>query len=283
MQAPDAAPEADAARDRALLAEAARAAGEIARRHFKRNPETWDKGDGQGPVTEADLEVDAMLHRDLMAARPDYGWLSEETADGPERLSRRRVFVIDPIDGTRAFMEGSANFSHSLAVVEDGVPLAAAIYLPVKNRLYLAARGGGVTRNGAPIAPTGRAALDGATVLGAKSNFRADRWPGGAPDVRQAFVSSLAYRLALVADGRFDAMVTLRAAWEWDIAAGALIVAEAGGRIADQRGAPLRFNNPHPQLDGVVAGTPAVAAALLDRLVGASPRDAKGVGAGSVK
>lgn len=259
-------PVADPADDLTLLTEAARAAGQIARRYFESGAETWDKGDGQGPVTAADLEIDAMLRRDLCAARPNYGWLSEETADGPGRLSSSRVFVVDPIDGTRAFIDGSPYFSHSLSVVEDGEPVAAAVYLPMKDRMYAAARGGGATLNGSPITPTGRTALDGATVLGAKSNFRDALWRGGRPPVEQKFMSSLAYRLALVAQGRFDAMVTLRAAWEWDIAAGALLVTEAGGTALDQRGAPLRFNNAHPQVDGVVAGTPVVTRALLDRL-----------------
>ncbi len=260
-------PAPDAAADRALLADAARAAGEIARRHFRRDPESWDKGGGQGPVTEADLAVDAMLRDRLCKARPDYGWLSEETPDGPARRDCARVFVVDPIDGTRAFMEGSENFSHSLAVVEDGVPLAAAIHLPMKDDLYLAARGLGATRNGTAIGVSMRNRLDGAEVLGTRANFADAHWKGGLPPIVRKFRSSLAYRLALVAEGSFDAMVTLRPAWEWDIAAGALIVAEAGGRVTDRHGGPLRFNNPEPRLDGVVAGTPLVADALLDRLV----------------
>lgn len=259
-------PEADAVRDRDLLRDAALAAGDIARRHFGNGPETWDKGDGQGPVTEADLEIDAMLKGNLCAARPDYGWLSEETADGPERLERDTVFIVDPIDGTRAFIDGSKAFSHSLSIVRGGVPVAAAVYLPMLDRMYLAALDHGATLNGEAISPTGRTELTDATVLGAKSNFVDDRWKGGRPPVEQCFRSSLAYRLALVGAGRFDAMITLRMAWEWDIAAGALLVSEAGGRITTQRGGPLRFNNAHPQLDGVVAGTPAIVNALLDRL-----------------
>ncbi|SDY32359.1 myo-inositol-1(or 4)-monophosphatase [Jannaschia faecimaris] len=260
-------PGADLTADLALLRDAALAAGQIARRHFGNGPETWDKGDGQGPVTEADLEIDAMLKTDLCAARPDHGWMSEETADGPDRLSRDKVFIIDPIDGTRAFIDGSKSFSHSLAIVESGTPVAAAIHLPMLDLTYLAARGQGATLNGLPIAPTGRDDLKDATVLGAKSNFADERWKGGCPPVQRTFRSSLAYRLALVAEGRFDAMITLRMAWEWDIAAGALIVSEAGGRIANRWGEALLFNNPHPQLDGVVAGTPVVADALLHRIV----------------
>ena len=113
--------------DLALLRDAAKAAGEIATKHFRKDPEAWDKGAGQGPVTEADIEVDTMLREELTAARPDYGWLSEETADNATRLDRERVFVVDPIDGTRAFMDGKTGFSHALAVVEQGVPVAAVV------------------------------------------------------------------------------------------------------------------------------------------------------------
>ncbi|CUH38986.1 Inositol-1-monophosphatase [Jannaschia seosinensis] len=260
MPAPEAA-------DLSLLADAARAAGDIARRHFGQGPESWDKGHGQGPVSEADLEIDAMLHADLTAARRDYGWLSEETADHPQRLSRDRVFIVDPIDGTRAFLAGEPTFTHSLAIVEGGQPVAAAIYLPMKDRLFLAARGQGATRDGAPIRPSDMAAFDGATVLGSRANFANVNWRGGCPPVTRRFVPSLAYRLALVAEGRFDAMVMLRPAWEWDIAAGALIVSEAGGSITNRHGGALRFNNSKPMLDGVIAGGGPLAEALLDRLV----------------
>ncbi|MEM8823631.1 MAG: 3'(2'),5'-bisphosphate nucleotidase CysQ [Pseudomonadota bacterium] len=252
--------------DLALLGDAAKAAGEIAKRHFGQGPDTWHKRDGQGPVTEADLEIDRMLKAELTAARPDYAWLSEETPDAPARLDHDRLFIVDPIDGTRAFIDGEKNWSHSLAIVENGVPIAAAIYVPLRDILYLASRGEGATKNGEPILHSGRDALDGATVLGAKANFKDDRWADGRPPVTQRFVSSLAYRLALAAEGRYDAMITLRAAWEWDIAAGALMVTEAGGLATDRQAIDLRFNNPHPQVDGVLAGTPAITRALLERL-----------------
>lgn len=257
----------DATSDLALLEGAARAAGEIARKHFGQGPETWQKGGGQGPVSEADLEIDEMLRRDLLAARPDYGWLSEETADTPERLTCTHVFVVDPIDGTRAFLEGQRTFSHSLAIVEHGMPVAAAIYLPMLDHLYLATRGGGATCDGAPIRVSGRTDLDGATMLATKSHVADTLWKGGCPPVKRHFRPSLAYRLALVAEGQFDAMVTLRPAWEWDIAAGALMVTEAGGTIADRTGAPLAFNIAPPMLDGIIAGNGPLARQLVDRIV----------------
>jgi myo-inositol-1(or 4)-monophosphatase len=252
--------------DVALLTEAARHAGEIAKKYFQNDPSVTDKPGGAGPVTEADLAVDAMLEASLRLARPDYGWLSEETEDNAARLTTKRQFVIDPIDGTRAFISGSKDWAHALAVVEDGLAVSAVVYLPMHDLMFAASAGGGATVNDHPIRVT-HAALEGATVLGAKPNFDARFWKDGVvPDVERVFRSSLAYRLCLVAQGRFDGMITLRPSWEWDIAAGALIIAEAGGIVSDQHGAPLRFNNAHPQVPGVLAAGQPLHTALAARL-----------------
>lgn len=218
-------------------------------------------------MTEADLAVNEHMAAHLGRARPDYGWLSEETEDDTARLHTKRQFVVDPIDGTRAFIEGSKNWAHALAVIEDGVAIAAVVYLPVKDLLFAAERGGGATLNGEAISVTSTGAIEGATVLANKASFADHRWAEGTPPkgLTRHFRSSLAYRLCLVAQGRFDAMMTLRPSWEWDIAAGALIVAEAGGTVTDQTGLDLQFNNPHPQVNGVVAGgavAPHIEAAL---------------------
>jgi myo-inositol-1(or 4)-monophosphatase len=249
--------------DLALLAEAARAAGEIALSYFRKAPDVWDKGSGLGPVTAADLAVDAMLRERLRAARPGYGWLSEETADAPDRLSARRCFIVDPIDGTRAFIAGEPSWSHSLAVCEDGRPVAGVVFLPVKERLYAAAAGAGATRDGAPIRVSG----GGRTVLASSASLRAERWPGGPPPLDRHFRPSLAFRLSLVAEGRFDAMLTLDPAWEWDIAAGALIAAEAGATVSDRHGASLVFNRAEPRCPGVVVAPPTLHATILGHLV----------------
>lgn len=253
-------------RDLDLLVDAAREAGKIALGYFRADPKVWHKDAGAGPVTEADLSVDAALHRDLMAERPSYGWLSEETEDTDARLTSARLFIVDPIDGTRAFVEGAPDWAHSLAVSDGGRITAAAVYLPVHDLMFAASLGGGATVNGEPISASLRGGFDGADVLSPKGWFDPKFWRDGAPPpVTRSFRSSLAYRLCLVAQGRFDAMITLRPSWEWDIAAGALIVSEAGGVVTDRRGGALRFNNPRPQVDGVVAGG-AVHGPLLDRL-----------------
>jgi myo-inositol-1(or 4)-monophosphatase len=256
------------AADTALLAEAAREAGEVARRFYKRDPKQWDKSGDQGPVTEADLAVDELLKDRLRSARPDYGWLSEETPDATDRLEADRVFIVDPIDGTRAFIEGNPTWSHSLAVVERGAVVAAVVFLPMHDLLYAAHAGGGATVNGEPMAASSRDALAEAEVLAARPAMDAHNWiDAQVPDVKRQFRSSLAYRMAMVAEGRKDAMLTLRATWEWDVAAGALLVAEAGGIVTDRKGAPLAFNNPHPQVNGVVAGGAAVQEGLIARLL----------------
>lgn len=240
--------------DLALLIDAARAAGDIARHYFQRGPQVQEKPDGQGPVTEADLHVNRQLFADLTGARSDYGWLSEETEDTPERLNTDRQFIIDPIDGTRAFIDGTKDWSHSLAISQGGVITAGVVYLPMRDALFAASLRGGATLNGVPIKVSGARAIDGANVLAAKPNLDLHHWHDPMPLLNRHFRPSLAYRMALVAQGRFDAMLTLRPTWEWDVAAGALIITEAGGTVTDQSGLPAVFNNPYPQIGGVVAG-----------------------------
>jgi len=255
------------AHDLALLTEAALKAGEIAMRFWKRSSKSWDKGGGHGPVTEADLDVNEMLAAKLLAARPDYGWLSEETEDGAARLAADRVFIIDPIDGTRAFMAGEDTFAHSLAVAEHGRVTAAVVYLPALDRLYTACDHGPALCDGAAIAASARAGTEGATLLATQSSMAAELWPGGVPQVKRSFRASLAYRLCLVAEGRFDGMLTLRDAWEWDIAAGALIAERAGAMVTDRVGASLRFNAARPQAAGMVVAAPGLLGALMGGLV----------------
>jgi len=251
---------------RALLEDAARAGGEIARRYFGADPETWDKSDGAGPVTEADLEIDKMLHAELLAAQPGYGWLSEETEDDASRLGKDRVFIVDPIDGTRAFINGEKSFSHSLAVAEKGRVIAAAVYVPMLDLMFSADAQTPATLNGDPIGASSTTDLEQVTILGAKPNFFPEYWHGPVPPVKRKFRPSLAYRLCLVAQGRYDAMLTLRDCWEWDIAAGDLITRQAGASATDRLGNPLLFNNAHPQTKGCLTAGPKLHEILLDRL-----------------
>jgi len=252
--------------DLGLLKDAATEAGKIAERYFQSDQQVWEKDQGQGPVTEADLEIDQMLKSRLLAARPDYGWLSEESLDSEARLAHERVFIVDPIDGTRAFVHGHKTFAHALAVVERGQVVTGVVYLPLRGFMYHATLGSGAFLNGQKLSHSGRETVVGARVLTAKAPMEPENWPGGVPNIERHFRSSLAYRMCLVAEGRFDGMLTLRDAWEWDIAAGALICQESGVTVTDRHNKPLQFNNPRPQQTGVLAAAPAVHGDFLAHL-----------------
>jgi myo-inositol-1(or 4)-monophosphatase len=251
--------------DLALLVGAAEAAGEIGLRHFRRKVETWEKP-GAGPVTAADLAVDHMLHGELEPSRPDYGWLSEESERGHDRDRCERVFIVDPIDGTRAFIAGEKGWGTALAVAEGSRVVAAVMHLPARSETFAAALGQGATLNGAPIRASTRAVIEGATALIAGAMLKGELWPGGVPPVQRHFRPSLAWRLCLVAQGRFDLMVTLRDAYEWDIAAGSLIAAEAGVVVTDRNGEKLAFNRHPARSPGVIAAPETLHRALMTRL-----------------
>jgi myo-inositol-1(or 4)-monophosphatase len=250
----------------ALLETAARAAGEIALRHFGADPEVWEKPGGLGPVSAADLEVDRMLRTELLGARPGYGWLSEETVDTPERLLARRVFIVDPIDGTRAYVAREKTWAHSLALTEAGRVIAAVVHLPALGRTYTATAGGGAFRDGARIGVSGRAALDEARVLANAAQFEPRHWQGEAPKIDRHMRPSLAYRICLAAEGRFDAMLTFRDTWEWDVAAGDLIAREAGAVVTTRHGALPAYNNPAPLIAGLIVAGPTLHGAILARV-----------------
>ena len=256
------------ARDLALLTDAARDAGRIALRFWRKDPQVWDKGGEHGPVTEADLAVNDMLKARLLAARPGYGWLSEETPDDAARLACETVFIIDPIDGTRAFIAGEETFAHSLAIAHEGRVTAGVVFLPALDRIYTASETAPPLKDGQPIAASRRDRLEGADILTTKVNMVPEKWPGGVPEITRHFRASLAYRLCLAAEGRFDGMLTLRPAWEWDIAAGSLIAEKAGAVVTDQRGESLRFNTASALADGVLALPPAPHADAVRRLRG---------------
>ncbi len=259
MQGPEA--------DLALLIDAARTAGEIARAHFRAEPEIWTKSD-DSPVTEADIAIDRVLRTDLRAARPDYGWLSEETEDDPTRLAAERVFIVDPIDGTRAFIEGQTSFAHSLAIVDGGLVRAGVVYLPMEDKLYAAGRGLGATLNGAPMSVSGQTDVSAARALITRPNIHPKHWKGGVPPLHRNYRPSIAYRLALVAEGRFDATLTFRDTWEWDIAAGAILVEEAGGAVTDALGDPIRFNQSPPSTRGIMVAPVGLHQSLLHYRLG---------------
>ncbi|WP_439497096.1 3'(2'),5'-bisphosphate nucleotidase CysQ [Bosea sp. (in: a-proteobacteria)] len=224
---------------------------------------TWSKSGGS-PVTEADIGVDTFLRIRLSELLPEAAWLSEETVDDAQRLSRRLVWVVDPIDGTRAFMSGSPDWAVCVALLDDGVPIAGVVHAPACGATYTAVRGGGALRNGAPIATTGIATVSGARIAGPKPMLDAlARLEPFAPADK---IPSLALRLARIADGTIDAGLVSPDARDWDIAAADLILSEAGGRLSGGDGQPVVYNRETPIHGMLVASGAALASPLLSAL-----------------
>ena len=255
----------DAREDLALLRDAALSVGPLLRAKFGAEYEIWSKG-AAGPVTEVDLAVDRMLKEFLTAARPDYGWLSEETADDPVRLERQCVFVVDPIDGTRAFIKRKPEFCTALAVVRDGRAVAGVVYNPILEELFEASSGGGARLNGERASVSGAAAIADCRMLGPQELFAHKSWPEPWPAMQRSQKNAIAYRIALVSSGEFDATVSLGYKSEWDLAAATVIVSEAGGRISDPWNGDFAFNKPDPRLPGVVCAGPALHPLLIERV-----------------
>lgn len=245
-----------------LLAEAAVAAGAIALARFRSDDlKTWNK-QNDSPVTEADIAVDTFLKDRLRAAWPDYGWLSEESIDSPDRLARRRVWVVDPIDGTRSFMSGGEDWAVSVALVEDGRPVAGVLYAPVTEELFVAARGRGTTVNGAPVSATVRESLSDAAMSGPA--FLLDSASRLVPVRRQPRVRSLALRLARVATGELDVALASANSYDWDIAAADILVQEAGGSLTGYDGKVLRYNASIPRHGALVCSGTRLHAPMLE-------------------
>jgi myo-inositol-1(or 4)-monophosphatase len=220
---------------------------------------------GHDPVTQADRAVDAVLRENLL--REGEGWLSEESVDDFTRLDKSRVWVVDPLDGTREFVAGIPEFCVSVAMVEDGRPVAGGICNPATNEIFLGAIGAGVTRNGKPVQASQRAKLEGALVLASRSEVKRGEWKkfeGSNLKIRP--MGSVAYKLALVSAGLADVTFTLVPKNEWDVAAGAALVESAGGFVVTLDGGPLRCNNRDPLLKGLIACGPRMAEELLFKL-----------------
>ena len=244
----------------AAVAQITGEAAQMAMARWRTDFAAWEKEEGS-PVSEVDLDVDRMLRARLSALLPDAGWLSEETADNPDRLAHDRVWVVDPIDGTRDYIRGRPGWCVSVALVEAGRPVIGVLDAPARGEVWAAATGEGATRNGVAIRAGGRAALTGARVP-ADALARADR----DTFVTVAKPNSIALRIAMVAADEADLLATLRWGNEWDVAAAALIASEAGAGVSDALGQPLAFNQPRPQAFGIVAASAGLHRAAVDRL-----------------
>ena len=258
----------DMTEEHARLCAAVRAAGALSLTFFRGSYRSWEKRPGQ-PVSEADLAVDALL-RERLCAGGGYGWLSEESVAEEDRLAADRVWVVDPIDGTRPFLRGLPEYAVCAALAVDGRPVLAAVYNPATEEFFDAVRGASARCNGRPLA-----LADVPTIAGARLSASATalaHYLSPADHARVSFrkLGSIAYRLARVALGADDGAVSLNAKSDWDIAAAELIVTEAGGCVTTAAGAGLRYNGADPRHPSVIAAGPALHAALI-RLLAAPP------------
>lgn len=257
--------------DLLLLEAAAREAGAIALSYFQNDPEVWLKP-GDSPVTEADFAVDKFLAKMLQSARPAYGWLSEESEDDPARLSANRLFVVDPIDGTRGFMAGSKDWTISIAIVarqtragdaDKWRPMTAALYNPCRDVMYLAEQGRGAFQNGKEMKVASKSGVTDAHISISKPMYGAMELEKlGA--LRSRHIPSLAYRLALVASGHISAAVARPNSHDWDLAAADLLVQEAGGILLGAHGDHVSYNAELPKHGVLVAADKQLARTLLD-------------------
>ncbi|MFT4121152.1 inositol monophosphatase family protein [Bradyrhizobium sp.] len=227
-------------RDATLLKDSVRGAGALAQSMFRTELKKWIKG-ASSPVSEADIAVNDLLEARLRAATPDYGWLSEESVDDSARLSRRLTWVVDPIDGTRNYLNGHDEWCVSVALVEDASPVLAAVFAPTSDEFFFAARGQGTTLNGRPVRAAGGSALDFSRMAGPKPMVERLNTAGG--EIRlHPRIGSLALRLCRVAHGALDAAFAGGNSHDWDLAAADLIVQEADGRMSDLSGDPILYN-----------------------------------------
>jgi myo-inositol-1(or 4)-monophosphatase len=242
-----------------------REAGEIARETSRGEFKRWTKGHDHSPVSEGDIAVNNFLRARLGALAPEAGWLSEETEDDPAARNMATVWIVDPIDGTRAYIAGRADWTVSVALVEAGRPIIAALYAPVTAEMFLAKAGGGTTLNGRAVTASAGGGMTGARLAGPKRYLETlDGLKTGA--LPQPKIHSLALRMARVAQGELDLAFASPGSHDWDLAAADLLVHEAGGAMTDLIGKPLRYNQPHTVHGALIAAGAARHASLIELL-----------------
>jgi myo-inositol-1(or 4)-monophosphatase len=257
--------EIDALAARDLLAAAAREAGAMALAYFRPGARTSAKVEfkpGNSPVTEADLAADSLMKRRLREALPEPGWLSEETVDDFERLACRSLFIVDPIDGTRAFVTGDPHWAVSAALIVDGRPIAGVVHAPVLEETYIAARGAGAFLNGERLRAA--SAWPPGLVAGPKRIVEAMAAKLGAAIEITPRVPSLAYRLCMAARGAVDFAIAAENSHDWDIAAADLLLEEAGGGLIDASGERLTYNARQVRRGALLASSEAFGPRLID-------------------
>ncbi|MCA9568333.1 MAG: 3'(2'),5'-bisphosphate nucleotidase CysQ [Myxococcales bacterium] len=253
-------------KERALAERTAKRAGQAILEVWNRDFDVEQKDGGKGPLTEADLAANAILIDDIQAAFPDDGILSEETKDTPERLTKSRVWIIDPLDGTREFTLKMPEFCVSVGFVVDGQPVVGALFNPATGELVSAEVGVGVTLDGEPAGVTGHADVEGGRFLVSRSEHKKGWFAAYEDKADMLPMGSVAWKFALVAVGRAEATFTPKPRNEWDLCGGVAAVLAGGGHASNGKGEPYRFNSPDPLHIGVCGTNGAIHDAVLQMM-----------------
>lgn len=232
---------------------AAQKAGQIIRNYYDQAYVVEEKAVGH-PVTVADRFADAIIKKVILSSYPDDGWLSEETKDNPDRLKKERVWIVDPLDGTKEFIQKIPEFAVSIALCENGLPIIGVIYNPLTEEMFTAQKGKGAFLNGAPIQVSDQKELSQAIILASRSEIKRGEWKPFEEKFILQESGGMAHKMAMVAYGDADGSFSLTPKTEWDFCAGVLLIEEAGGKVSQVDGKKFVFNKPNPRATGIVYG-----------------------------
>ena len=248
-----------------LVKESIIKAGKLALKWFKKDPEQWKKDDGT-LVSKADIEINDLLNKLLKDKNPEFGWLSEENEDDKSRLNKEIAFVVDPLDGTQAFLEGKREFSISVAIVENGLPISGIVFSPSTNEMFEAEKDKGSWKNKKKVLISKYKKLEECKMMAFKPMFSHPAWNEPWPKMNIENRNSIAYRMALVASGEFDAMMALNSKNDWDIAAGDLLISESGGNVSLHTDKKIIYNQENTKKPSVIGSNKIIHEKIIRRV-----------------
>ena len=248
-----------------LVKESILKAGKLALKWFKKDPEQWKKNDGS-LVSKADIEINDLLNKLLKNKNPEFGWLSEENEDDKSRLNKKITFVVDPLDGTKAFLEGKKEFSISIAIVKNGLPISGIVFSPSTGEIFEAEKNKGSWKNNKKIIISNYKKLEKCKMIAFKPMFSHPAWKEPWPKMDIENRNSIAYRMALVASGQYDAMMALNSKNDWDIAAGDLLISEAGGIVTLHTNKKIIYNTENIKKPSVIGTNKSIHDKIIKRV-----------------
>lgn len=248
-----------------LVKESILEAGKLALKWFKKDPEQWKKDDGS-LVSKADIEINDLLNKLLKNKNPEFGWLSEENEDDKSRLNKKITFVVDPLDGTKAFLEGKKEFSISVAIVKNGLPISGIVFSPSTDEMFEAEKNKGSWKNNKKVIISNYNKLEKCKMIAFKPMFSHPAWKEPWPKMDVENRNSIAYRMALVASGQYDAMMALNSKNDWDIAAGDLLISESGGIVTLHTNKKIIYNTENTKKPSVIGTNKAIHEKIIKRV-----------------